>query len=71
MCSVFRAPREDNGEEDSEYSGIRPKTAEYVSSRALVGIQEYVFRFYGPHTAGASKRARASATLHASGGEYE
>ena len=32
LCSVFRAPREYNGEEDSEYSGMR-------------GVQEYVFRF--------------------------
>ena len=28
MCSVFRAPREYNGEEYSEYSGMRMKTAE-------------------------------------------
>ena len=34
LCSVFRAPREDNGEEDTV------KTAGYVSSRALVGVQE-------------------------------
>ena len=35
-----------NGEEDSEYSGVRPNTAECVSSRALVGRQEPVFRFW-------------------------
>ena len=45
LCSVFRAPREYNGQEYSEYSGIRPNTAEYVSSRVLVGIHQYVFRF--------------------------
>ena len=42
---VVRAPREDNGEEDSGYSGVRVKTAESVSSRALAGVQEPVFRF--------------------------
>ena len=31
MCSVFRAPREYNGEEDSDYSGRRVSTAEYVA----------------------------------------
>ena len=35
---MFRAPREYNGEEYSEYSGTRVSTAEYVSSRALVGM---------------------------------
>ena len=30
MCSVFRAPREYNGEEYSDYSGIRVSAAEYV-----------------------------------------
>ena len=43
LRSVFRAPREDNGEEDSECSGIRLSTAEDVSSRALVGRQEHAF----------------------------
>ena len=45
FCSVFRAPREYEGGEYGEYSRTRPNTAEYVSSRALVGIQEYVLRF--------------------------
>ena len=44
-CSVFRAPREYNGEEDSEYSGIRASTADDVSPRALLGRQECVFCF--------------------------
>ena len=39
LCSVFRAPREYNREEYSDYSGRRVSTAEYVSSRALVGRQ--------------------------------
>ena len=40
MCSEFRAPREYEGYEYSEYSGIRRNTVEHVSSRALVGTQE-------------------------------
>ena len=40
LRSVSRAPREYNGQEYSEYSGIRVNTAEYVSSRALVGVHE-------------------------------
>ena len=31
LCSVFRAPREYNGEEYSEYRGTRVTTAEYVA----------------------------------------
>ena len=31
----------------AEYGGARPKTAESVSSRALVGAQARVFRFWG------------------------
>ena len=41
----IRAPREDNGEEYSGYSGIRPTTAEDVSSPVLVGRHDHVFRF--------------------------
>ena len=33
------------GTNAAEYSGIRPNKVEYVSSRTLVGVQEYVFRF--------------------------
>ena len=43
LCSVFRAPREHEGCEDIEYSGIRPNAAECVSSRALVGRHGHVF----------------------------
>jgi len=45
LCGVFRAPREHEGCENSEYSGLQLNTAECVSSRALVGLQESVFRF--------------------------
>ena len=45
LCRVFRAPREYEGCECSEYGGRQSKTAESVSSRALVGRQEHVFRF--------------------------
>ena len=44
-CSVLRAPREYTGDECSEYGRLRPNAAECVPSRALVGIQESVFRF--------------------------
>ena len=44
--TVLRAPGVNTrGDECSEYRRIRPKTAECVSSRALVGRQECAVRF--------------------------
>ena len=43
--SLRGAPREYTGYEYAEHSGMRPSTAECVSSRVLVGRQEHVFRF--------------------------
>ena len=44
---VFRAPREYEGlRVQLNTAGVRPKTAEYVSSRALAGRHEYVFSVF-------------------------
>ena len=45
VCRAFRAPREDNGEEYSERRRARSDTVECVSSRALAGRPDSVFRF--------------------------
>jgi len=44
-CRVLGAPREYEGYEYSGEKGRRPNAVENVFSRALVVIQEHVFRF--------------------------
>ena len=45
LCSVLRAPREDNGEEYSEYRRMHRRTVEYVSLEVLGETSIRVFRF--------------------------